>query len=81
MWRTKSNGPFPAPALGKYMACHDFERILRNLKLCVYTDEELADDPWLLIRSAVDSFNRNHSRGVSCVLTRVWEVGEDWQLW
>ena len=56
MWKTESNGPFPAPALGWYMACHDFERILRNLKLCVYTDEELADDQWLPIRSAVDSF-------------------------
>ena len=65
MWKTESNGPFPAPALGRYMACHDFERILRNLKLCVYTDEELADDPWLPIRSAVDSFNRNRRGGIS----------------
>ena len=65
VWKTESNGPFPAPALGRYMACHDFERILRNLKLCVYTDEELADDPWLPIRSAVDSFNRNRRGGIS----------------
>ena len=65
MWRTESNGPFPAPAFGRYMACHDFERILQNLKLCVYTDEELADDPWLPIQSAVDSFNRNRRGSIS----------------
>ena len=61
MWKTESNGPFP----GRYMACLDFERILRNLKLCVYTDEELADDLWLPIRSAVESFNRNRRGGIS----------------
>ena len=54
----ETNSPFPAPALGRYMACHDLERILRNLKLCVYTDEELANDPWLPIQSAVDFFNK-----------------------
>ena len=33
--------------------------------MCVYTDEELADHPWLTIRSAVDSFNRNRRGGIS----------------
>ena len=32
--------------------------------MCVH-DEELADDPWLPIRSAVDSFNRNRRESIS----------------
>ena len=65
MWRTESNGPFPAPAFGRYMACHDFERILRNLTLCVCTDEELADDPWLPIRGCLFEVQWIRSIGIA----------------
>ena len=36
LWRTESDGPFSAPALGRYMSRNQFDTLLRNLRLSVY---------------------------------------------
>ena len=40
-------------ALGRYMSRNQFDRLLRNLRLCQYTADDLKEDPWVPIRGAV----------------------------
>lgn len=44
--------------LARFMSRHDFELILRNLRLCEYSAAEAQCDPWVPIRAAVESFNK-----------------------
>lgn len=37
---------FSTPALGQYMSLNHCDTLLRNLRLCQYSEDDLKEDPW-----------------------------------
>ena len=53
---------FPSPYLSRWILRLRFERIIRNLRLCMYTPAQQQADPWIPIRSAYEKFNTYRPR-------------------
>ena len=63
LWETDATPRLvPSMNLGKYLPRGDFERILRNLRVGVYTPEEERADRWLPASRMVEAFNYNRER-------------------
>ena len=46
------------------MSRNHFDTLLHNLRLCQYSKDDLKEDPWVPVRSAVISFNKNREEGL-----------------